>query len=167
MATNVLTWIDEVAVPPAVGAVQEFQQSGPCRRNWLTAGGVVNLVTKSGSNAFRRPAVLRSDKLTPTNSFASPEQPRYNSLADRSAARAKETRPSSSTTNSIASAESQIATVPVAEERKGDFSNTRDVKGTLIPVYDPATTRQPAGTGAGPVPEQCHPPIPPRPWHAS
>jgi hypothetical protein len=38
--------------------------------------------------------------------------------------------------------------VATAQERTGDFSNTRDGRGALIPLFDPATTRaNPAGSG--------------------
>jgi hypothetical protein len=80
---NVLTWIDEVAVPPAVDAVEEFKvQSGSMSAEFgFTAGGVVNLVTKSGANAFHGTVYefLRNDKLDARNTFAvDKERLRYN-----------------------------------------------------------------------------------------
>jgi hypothetical protein len=40
----------------------------------------------------------------------------------------------------------RFLTVPLPEMYQGDFSNWKDSKGTLIPIYDPATTR-PDGKG--------------------
>ncbi len=146
---NVLTYIDEVGVPPAVDTVEEFKvQSGSMSAEFgYTAGGVVNLVTKSGSNAFHGAAYefVRNDKLDARNTFAvAKDKLRYNQfggslggpvLRDRTffffnyeAYRTVQGSP-------------KIATVPVEAERKGDFSNTRDISGALIPIYDPATTR--------------------------
>ena len=34
-----------------------------------------------------------------------------------------------------------IVSVPTAQQRRGDFSDWRDSSGTLIPIYDPATSR--------------------------
>jgi hypothetical protein len=45
----------------------------------------------------------------------------------------------------------KTTTVPVERERErqGDFSNTQDIKGALIPIYDPATAHpNPGGSGA-------------------
>jgi len=40
------------------------------------------------------------------------------------------------------------STVPTPTEREGDFSNTRDGRGVVIPIYNPATTRaNPNGSG--------------------
>ena len=41
-----------------------------------------------------------------------------------------------------------IFRVPTEAERQGDFSALRDVRGVLIPIYDPLTTRaNPSGSG--------------------
>jgi hypothetical protein len=43
---------------------------------------------------------------------------------------------------------SNIITVPTERQRRGDFSDLRDVTGKLIPILDPATTRvNPGGPG--------------------
>ena len=44
--------------------------------------------------------------------------------------------------------ENPIIRVPTELERAGDFSQLRDIRGVLIPVYDPNTTRaNPSGSG--------------------
>jgi outer membrane receptor protein involved in Fe transport len=153
---NVLTWIDEVAVPPAVDAVQEFKvQSGAMSAEFgYTAGGVVNLVTKSGTNAFHGTAYefVRNDKLDARNAFAATrERLRYNQFGVSLGGPLRRDHTFFFFNHEqyrVRQGSPRIATVPVAAERKGDFSNTRDVTGALIPIYDPQTTRpNPAGSG--------------------
>jgi hypothetical protein len=43
-------------------------------------------------------------------------------------------------------AQNQLITLPTARERQGDFTDFKDQSGSLIPIYDPATTR-PDGAG--------------------
>jgi hypothetical protein len=150
---NVLTYIDEVAVPPAVDAVEEFKvQSGSMSAEFgFTAGGVVNLVTKSGSNAFHGTLYefVRNDKLDARNTFAvAKDKLRYNQFGGSLGGPVKRDRTFfffNYEEYRTVQGSPRIATVPVAAERNGDFSNTRDISGALIPVYDPATTR---GTGS-------------------
>ncbi len=42
-------------------------------------------------------------------------------------------------------ANESIASVPTIEQRRGDFSQTFDNKGNLMPIYDPLSTRQVSG----------------------
>jgi outer membrane receptor protein involved in Fe transport len=146
---NILTWIDEVAVPPAVDAVEEFKvQSGSMSAEFgYTAGGVVNLVTKSGSNTFHGTAYefVRNDKLDARNAFAtSKENLRYNQFGGSLGGPVRRDRTFfffNYEEYRVRQGSPRIVTVPVQSERGGDFSNTRDIAGALIPIYDPATTR--------------------------
>ncbi|MCL5745948.1 MAG: carboxypeptidase regulatory-like domain-containing protein, partial [Acidobacteria bacterium] len=150
---NVLAYIDEVAVPPAVDAVEEFKvQSGAMSAEFgYTAGGVVNLVTKSGSNAYHGTLYefVRNDKLDARNTFAvAKDKLRYNQFGGSVGGPVRHDRTFfffNYEAYRTIQGSPKIATVPVAAERKGDFSNTRDIAGALIPIYDPATTR---GTGS-------------------
>ena len=150
---NVLTWIDEVAVPPAVDAVEEFKvQSGSMSAEFgSTAGGVINLVTKSGSNAFHGTAYefLRNDKFDARNTFSpSKDRLRYNQFGGSLGGPVRRDRTFfffNYEEYRVRQGSPKIATVPVVDERRGNFSNTRDIGGILIPIYDPATTR---GSGA-------------------
>jgi hypothetical protein len=153
---NVLSYVGEVGVPPAVDAVEEFKvQSGTMSAEFgFTAGGTINLVTKSGTNLFHGTLYefLRNDKFDARNTFATRRLPlRYNQfggslggpiIKDRTFGflNLEEYRLSSSTP--------RISSVPLPQWKNGDFSNLRTATGALIPVYDPATTRaNPNGQG--------------------
>lgn len=153
---NSLTWIGEVAIPPTVDAVQEFKvQSGTMSAEFgYTAGGVVNLVSKSGSNAFHGTAYefLRNDKLDARNTFAATrERLRYNQFGGSFSGPIKKDKTFfffNYEEYLVRQGAPRIGTVPVAAERAGDFSDTRDASGKLIPIYDPQTTRpNPNGSG--------------------
>src|SRR5262245_41328546 len=153
---NVLSYVGEVGVPPAVDAVEEFKvQSGAMSSEFgFTAGGAINLVTKSGTNSFHGTLYefLRNEKLDARNTFATRRLPlRYNQfgvsiggpvIKDRTFGffNWEEYR--------LSSQAPRIASVPLAAWKNGDFSNLRTATGVLIPIYDPATTRaNPNGQG--------------------
>ncbi|MGH9630520.1 MAG: hypothetical protein ACRD7E_19590, partial [Bryobacteraceae bacterium] len=153
---NVLSYVGEVGVPPAVDAVEEFKvQSGTMSAEYgFTAGGAINLVTKSGTNQFHGTLYefFRNDKLDARNTFAARRLPlRYNQfggsigvpiIRDRTFGffNWEEYRLRQSTP--------RISSVPIEEWRNGDFRNLYTAQGAQITVYDPATTRpNPNGQG--------------------
>ena len=158
---NILSYVGEVGVPPAVDSVEEFKvQSGTMSAEFgFTAGGTINLVTRSGTNQIHGTVYefLRNDKVDARHTFARNKLPlRYNQfgasvggpiIKDRTFGffnweeyRLNQSRPS-------------IRNVPTAAWRNGDFSDLRTSSGVDIPIFDPATTR-PNPDGAGLVRDQ-------------
>ena len=146
------SYVNLTALVPTQDAVQEFRVQtnnlGPEFGRF--AGGVINMVTKSGTNGFHGSAYefLRNKELN-ANTF-------FNNKAGV-------VRPAFSQnqygTNiggpiwkdhtffffgwegfRLRQGASYVYTVPTDAQRNGDFSNLRDGKGALIPVYDPLTT---------------------------
>jgi len=153
---NVLSYVGEVGVPPAVDAVEEFKvQSGTMSSEYgFTAGGAINLVTKSGTNQFHGTLYefLRNDKLDARNTFATRKLPlRYNQFGGSLGGPIIKNRTFGFVNLEeyrLRQSTPRISTVPLAEWRQGDFSNFRTAQGQLIPIYDPRTTRaNPSGQG--------------------
>ena len=152
-SNNIQSYIGEVAINPGVDSVEEFKvQSGAMSAEYgFTAGGVINMVTKSGTNQLHGSAYnfLRNDALDARNTFAATKPPfRYNQfgasvggpvIKDRTFffGNWEEYRYRRST--------SRIASFPTVGQRTGNFADLRDNQGRLIPIYDPFTTQ---GSGA-------------------
>ena len=175
-STATLPERNEYAVAPNVDAVQEFrvQTNALAAEFGMTGGGVINLVTKSGTNDLRGSVFefFRNNALDATGwtnnrnnldksplnyhqfggtiggPISLPKQ--FGPLAYDGRNRSfyffnyEGIRHDSSVTT--------LSRVPTERERSGDFSDTfvRTSSGTFIPVriYDPATTRaNPAGSG--------------------
>jgi len=154
--TNILAVVGEVNISPAVDAIEEFkvQSNSMSAEYGFTAGGVVNMVTKSGTNELHGTLYhfLRNDKLDARNAFA-PRKPifRYNQFGASAGGPVKRDGTfyfGNWEEYRYRQAFSRIATLPTAQQREGDFSEFRDTAGRVIPIYDPATTRaNPAGAG--------------------
>jgi hypothetical protein len=121
-----------------------------------TAGGIISVVSKSGTNEFHGNLFefLRNDNLNANEFFAN------------RAGRARPTLVWNQFGGSIGGpikrdklfffanyeafmerrSSQATTTVPTAPERQGDFSDTRTANGQLITIYDPTTTRLPAGS---------------------
>ena len=154
--SNILSYVGEVAIPPAVDAVEEFKvQSGSMSAEFgNTAGGVINLVTKSGTNQFHGTLYefLRNDKFDARNTFAAAKNPlRYNQFGGSVGGPAVKNRSFfffNFEDYKLRQSSPVIASTPILEQRAGDFSHLFDNRGTLIPIYDPNTTRaNPNGSG--------------------
>lgn len=144
---NTLTWIGEVAVPLGVDSVQEFKvQSGPMSAEYgYTAGGVINLVSRSGTNVLHGALYefLRNDKLDGRNAFASErERLRFNQFGGAVGGAIRHDHTFffyNQEHYRVRQGAPRVGTVPVSAERAGDFSNSRDAAGRLIPIYDSTT----------------------------
>ncbi|WP_176441604.1 TonB-dependent receptor [Granulicella rosea] len=148
---NLQTQIGEVAINPGVDSIREFRiQSGVVSAQYgFTSGGIINLITKTGSQSFHGSIYeyFRNDAMDAQNAFANqvtgkPEL-RYNQygaslggplfkdriffFANYEEYRYVGTTPA-------------FTSVPTPQERTGDFSDLLDTNGNLIPLYDPTTT---------------------------
>jgi hypothetical protein len=147
----------------AVDAVQEFKvQSGYMPAEYgLTAGGVINVATKSGTNAYHGTAYefVRNNVFDARNAFATSTPPfRYNQygIAFGGPVIIPKVYNGRDKTfifgnweqwNYVKNSQN-ITTVPTLLERTGDFSRSFSAAGAVIPIYDPGTTRaNPNGSG--------------------
>ena len=143
-------------VNPAVDSIEEFKvQSGVVSAEYgFTLGGVVSLISKSGTNQFHGTLYefLRNDQVQGRNTFALTRPPlRYNQFGAAVGGPIRHNR-----TFFFANFEgwelrqyyTVTATTPTVAERQGDFSQFRNTTGALVPIYDPNTTAvNPAGAG--------------------
>lgn len=138
---------------PSVDAVQEFsvQTNAVSAEFGRLGGGVLNLITKSGTNALRATAweFARNAKLDATNFFTSRAGGKKGDFK-RNQYGGNLGGPLKKDKTFIfvnfeglrqESAAVSTFTVPLSEWRTGDFSNLRNSSGQLITIYDPATTR--------------------------
>ena len=169
---------NEISVVPMVDTVEEFkvQTNSLAAEFGQTSGGVVSVVTRSGTNQFHGSLYefFRNDALDARNAFLTERDPitgrakpilRYNQYGGTLGGpiylpRFGEGGPALYKGKdktfffagyerwNFRTANINRATVPTLQERNGDFSNTRDGQGRLITIYDPATTRpNPNGSG--------------------
>ncbi|HZQ55236.1 MAG TPA: carboxypeptidase regulatory-like domain-containing protein [Bryobacteraceae bacterium] len=147
----------------AVDAVQEFKvQSGTMSAQYgLTAGGVINVATKSGTNQPHGSLYefVRNNDFDSRNTFASSVAPfHYNQYGLALGApviipklyngRNKTFIFGNWEQWNYSMASFPITSVPTGAQRAGDFSQTFDASGRQVPIYDPATTvPNPAGSG--------------------
>lgn len=144
---------------PSVDAVQEFnvQTNSVSAEFGRLGGGVINLVTKSGTNTYRGTAwgFMRNSTLDSTNFFTK--------RAGQTKGRFRRSQVGGNFGGPVAlpgfhgrdrtfffvnyealrqrSRSVSTFTVPPPEWRNGDFSNLRNANGQPIIIYDPATTR--------------------------
>ncbi len=158
---NIQSYIGEVAINPGVDSVEEFkvQSGGMSAEYGFTAGGVINMVTRSGTNKLHGSVYefFRNDALDARNTFATSKPPfRYNQfgasvggpvIKDRTfffgnweEYRFRRSRP-------------VIASFPTLGQRTGNFSDLFNANGTPIPIYDPFSTQ---GSGTA-VTRQLYP----------
>jgi hypothetical protein len=161
----------ELSVVPILDTVEEFR----VMTNSLPAefgqsnGGVINIATRGGTKQLHGSLYefLRNDALDARNAFVTTKDPitgrmkpivRYNQYGGTLGGpviipkiyngRDKTFFHFGFEQWKYRTANINRSTVPTQMERDGDFSNTRDGTGKLIPIYDPATTRpNPSGSG--------------------
>lgn len=146
----------EVSISPAVDTVEEFKvQSGVMSAELgFTAGGVINIVTKSGTNQIHGTVYefLRNDALDARNAFVPAKTPfRYNQFGAAVGGPAVRNRTFyflNWEEFRYVQSYDRVASMPTAAMREGDFSALSNATGRPIPLYDPATTRaNPGGAG--------------------
>lgn len=149
--SNLSTTTGEIAVNPTVDAIQEFKvQSGVFSAQYgFTLGGVVNLVSRTGTDAFHGSVYefLRNDVFNARNYFARPpvSKPvqRYNQFGGAVGGPVVHNRAyffANFEMYRYIQATPQYLSVPTQAFRNGDFSQLRDASGNRIQLYDPFST---------------------------
>lgn len=160
---NIEAYQAGLSVNPSVEAVEEFkvQANTMSAEFGFTAGGVINMITKSGTNRFHGSAFefVRNDKFDARKTFAVTKAPfRYNQFGASLGGPLILPRLYAGRNRTFffynyedwrfRRYDNPIFSIPTPEQRNGDFSELRDASGRLIPIYDPATTRpNPSGSG--------------------
>jgi len=153
---NILSYVGEVGVPPAVDAVEEFKvQSGTMSSEFgYTAGGAINLVTRSGTNQIHGTVYefLRNDKFDARNTFAPTKLPlRYNQFGASVGGPFIKNRTFGFFNweeYRLRRSQPRIRSVPIPQFLQGDFSQLRTASGAPVGLFDPSTTRpNPDGGG--------------------
>jgi Carboxypeptidase regulatory-like domain len=146
---NMRMGVGQVDIDPPVEVIREFRvvQNTYSAEFGGSAGGLIVSTTKSGTNELHGSLFeyFRNDKMDARNFFADSKPPlRYNLFGATAGgpirknkthffAGIEETRKN---TGSV-----DIITVPSAQQRAGDFSQTFNASGQLIRIYDPTTNR--------------------------
>ena len=130
-------------------AVREFSvQSGSYSAEYgNVAGGVINLQSKNGTNSFHGSLFefFRNDKLDAANFFSNatgqPKNPlRYNQFGGSAGGpiRRDKTFFFADYQGTIAhNGTPMVTSLPVGDQRGGDFSGLRNAQGAMVPIYDP------------------------------
>jgi len=154
-ANNSNTVLNELNANPAVDAIAEFKvQSGTMSAEYgFTLGGVVNVATKSGTNAYHGTLYefLRYDAFDARNAFALTKPfLRYNQYGGTLSGPVRIPKIYDGRNRTFLfynyeaytrrDAPTSFTTVPTPEERSGDFGQTKTAQGALISIYDPMTT---------------------------
>jgi Carboxypeptidase regulatory-like domain/TonB dependent receptor len=162
----------QIALHPTVDAVQEFKvQTNNYSAEFGNSGGaIVNVSIKSGTNNLHGTLweFLRNDAFDANNFFANRANRkkgkfRFNQyggtvggpiFAPRLGEGGKHFYDGRNRSffffsyegiRRVTGIDPVFLTVPTAAQRRGDFSNLRDVNGNVIPIFDPLTTRNEGG----------------------
>ena len=163
---NVFLW-NAPAFVPSVDAVSEFkvQTNNFSAEFGHTGGGIVNIVTKSGSNSFHATLYefFRNNRLDANNFFNNvngQKIPAYTYNQYGFSVGGPVLLPHYNGRNRTFfffnyegfrqhSGSTVLTTVPNLLQRAGDFSQTRNTAGAPILIYDPLTVRATPGAGSG------------------
>ncbi len=153
---NNQSFVQDLNVNPTVDAIQEFKvQSGVMSAEYgFTLGGVVNIVSKSGTNAYHGTAYefVRNNYFDARNAFAANVTPfHYNQYGGAiggplTIPKVYNARNKTFFFFNIEEwqyqfANSIITSVPTLAQRGGDLSGLLTSTGALTPIYDPTTTQ--------------------------
>jgi len=160
---NNQSFTGDLNVNPAVDSIEEFKvQSGVMPADFgFTLGGVVNMVTKSGTNDLHGTVYEfdRNNAFDARNTFATTVTPyRYNQYGGAIGGPVWIPKIYNGRNRTFfffnleqwkyQYANSIITSVPTAAERNGDFSALYTASGALTPIYDPSSTvPNPSGSG--------------------
>ncbi|HWQ53214.1 MAG TPA: TonB-dependent receptor [Bryobacteraceae bacterium] len=168
-AVNGNALMNEINVVPMLDSVAEFKVvTNDMRAEFgQSSGGVINMVTKSGTNEFHGTLYefVRNDSMDARNAFATQADSRtgrikpilrYNQYGGTLGGPVEIPKVYSGRNRTFfffgyeqwrhVTSNINQSTVPTPAQRTGDFTSTFDGLGRLIPIYDPATTRpNPAG----------------------
>ena len=151
------TVLNEVNANPAVESIAEFKvlSNTMSAEYGFTLGGVVNVATKGGTNAYHGTAYeyLRNNAFDARNAFATTTPfLRYNQYGGTAGGPVwlPKIYDGQNRTFFFFNYEAYLnhgqstsfATVPTLLERSGNFSQTKTAQGALYPIYDPQTTVQ-------------------------
>jgi hypothetical protein len=160
-----------MGVVPQADAVEEFrvETNSLKAEHGQTSGGVISVVTKSGTNVFHGSLYefFRNDALDARNAFSTQIDPstgrikpvlRYNQFGGTAGGPVLLPKLYNGRNRTFffagyeqwryTNATLMRATLPTAAERAGDFTRTLDSRGQMLTIYDPETTR-PNPNGAG------------------
>ena len=162
-ANNTSPQREEVAVAPSIDAVEEFKvyTNGASAEFGRTSGGVISVVTKSGTNELHGSGYefLRNEIFDARNTFAASRAPfRYNQFGGTVGGPILLPKLYDGRNRSFffvgyegyryINYADQIFTVPTESQRAGDFSSTFAANRSLMTIYDPGSTRpNPSGNG--------------------
>jgi outer membrane receptor protein involved in Fe transport len=163
-ANNASPQREEAAVAPSIDAVEEFKvyTNGASAEFGRTSGGVISVVTKSGTNSFHGSGYefVRNEVLDARNTFAASRAPfRFNQFGGTIGGPIRIPKLYDGRNRSFfflgyegyryVNYADQIFTIPTEKQRAGDFSSTFAANGRLMTIYDPGSTRQnPSGNGS-------------------
>jgi hypothetical protein len=145
------------STPPNTDAVQEVivSTNSVDAESGHSAGGVITMTTKSGTNEFHGNAFylgrypwLSAEADRTTNSLNAQRQNMFGGTLGNPIKKNKLFNFASVEYWKVGYPNSYVRTVPTAAEATGDFSHTLNLDGSLRTIFDPFTTQLNSATGA-------------------